>query len=377
MATKLIQNKLKRLESKEWTKGEFSKQNWGVWMHSISSYVGRIKPSFAHFLIDIFSEKNDLVLDPFCGIGTIPLEADNMGRKTIANDLNPYATIITKAKFERRGLSDEIEYLKSFKLPELKIETEDVPEWVKIFYHPKTLDEILKVRKKLVEDKRFFLLGCLLGIIHGHRPSHLSMRTGYIIPYIPKPVPKAEYREVVPRLINKAKRMYSDPIPPITHGKVLSCDASNLDIKKDSVDLVISSPPYYHTLDYVHSNRLRLWFAGVDFNNQKTLSETLIQQRNTYLSSMKKVGIELSRVLKNDGLCVFILGDVHLSAKKTLNTADDISKIYEEIGFKTHAIVSDEIPPSRTTIVKYKGNEGISSKKKKLDRILVMSKDGS
>ena len=92
---------------------------------------------------------------------------------------------------------------------------------------------------------------------------------------------------------------------------------------------------------------------------------------------MKKVGIELSRVLKNDGLCIFILGDVHLSAKKTLNTADDISKIYEEIGFKTHSIVSDEIPPSRTTIVKYKGNEGISSKKTKLDRILVMSKDGS
>ena len=97
----------------------------------------------------------------------------------------------------------------------------------------------------------------------------------------------------------------------------------------------------------------------------------------TYSTDLDSVRSEFARVLKNDGLCVFILGDVHLSAKKTLNTADDISKIYEEIGFKTHAIVSDEIPPSRTTIVKYKGNDGISSKKTKLDRILVMSKDGS
>ena len=375
MELESIESKIKKLESRDWTKGNYSKQNWGVWMHSISSYVGRIKPAFAHCLIDIFSDEGNIVFDPFCGVGTIPLEADNMGRKSIANDLNPYANIITNSKFDRRGIESEIQYLSLLNgkagTPDLSL----VPEWVRVFYHDDTLREILIVRDQLVKDKRYFLLGCLLGIVHGHRKQHLSMRTGYIIPYIPNPKPEAEYREVIPRLVAKAKRMYSDPIPEQTNGNVIFGDARNLEIPDSSIDVIISSPPYYHTLDYVHSNRLRLWFAGVDFDEQDKLADTLIQQRHTYLEAMKDVGLELKRVMKDGSLCVFILGDVHLSAKNTLNTALDISKLYEEIGFKTHSIVDDEIPASRTTIVKYGGEIAIQNKKTKLDRILVMSKN--
>ena len=375
MELESIESKIKKLESRDWTKGNYSKQNWGVWMHSISSYVGRIKPAFAHCLIDIFSDEGNIVFDPFCGVGTIPLEADNMGRKSIANDLNPYANIITNSKFDRRGIESEIQYLSLLNgitgTPDLSL----VPEWVRVFYHDDTLREIIIVRDQLVKDKRYFLLGCLLGIVHGHRKQHLSMRTGYIIPYIPNPKPEAEYREVIPRLVAKAKRMYSDPIPEQTNGNVIFGDARNLEIPDSSIDVIISSPPYYHTLDYVHSNRLRLWFAGVDFDEQDKLADTLIQQRHTYLEAMKDVGLELKRVMKDGSLCVFILGDVHLSAKNTLNTAQDISKLYEEIGFKTHSIVDDEIPASRTTIVKYGGEIAIQNKKTKLDRILVMSKN--
>jgi len=377
MNTKNLNQKIERLELREWTKGEYAKQNWGAWMHSISSYVGRIKPAFAHFLIDIFTAENDIVLDPFSGVGTVPLEADNMGRKTIANDLNPYAYLITKAKFDRRGLENELAYLKS--LPSLKgdLDLSDVPDWVKEFYHDETLKEILILRKYLINDGRDFLFGCLLGIVHGHRTTHLSMRTGYIIPYIPNPKPVAEYREVLPRMISKARRMYSDPMPSVTQGSVLLGDARKLNLKNKSIDVVISSPPYYHTLDYVHSNRLRLWFAGTTFQEQITLSNNLIQQQHTYLSAMNDVGKELHRVLKDDALCIFILGDVHLSKSNTLNTAEDISERYQSLGFKTHAIVSDQIPASRTTIVKYSGKSAIEDKKEKLDRILVMSKNGT
>ena len=370
---KTLENKLSELEKRQWTTGEFAKQNWGVWMHSISSYVGRIKPSFAHFLIDIFSEPEDLILDPFCGVGTVPLEADLMGRKSIGNDLNPYAYLISLSKFDRKGLTNELEYIKTLNKMSPSYDLTNVPEWVRVFYDNKTLEEILYFRDCLIRDKRYFLLGCLLGIVHGHRPSHLSMRTGYIIPYIPNPRPIAEYREVLPRLVAKAKRMYSDNFTDSVRGKIIIGNANKLDIKSNSIDLVVSSPPYYHTLDYVHSNRLRLWFSGVSFEEQTVLSESLFQQRKSYLDSMLSVGQELKRVMKKNALCIFVLGDVHLSAKNTLNTALDISTLYETIGFKTHAIVDDEIPASRTTIVKYGGEKAINIKKEKLDRVLVMS----
>jgi len=40
------------------------------------------------------------VLDPFCGGGSIPLEAQRLGLKAYASDLNPIATLITKALIE-------------------------------------------------------------------------------------------------------------------------------------------------------------------------------------------------------------------------------------------------------------------------------------
>ena len=40
------------------------------------------------------------VLDPFCGGGSIPLEAQRLGLEAHASDLNPVAVLITKAMIE-------------------------------------------------------------------------------------------------------------------------------------------------------------------------------------------------------------------------------------------------------------------------------------
>ena len=40
------------------------------------------------------------VLDPFCGGGSIPLEAQQPGLQAYASDLNPVAVLITKALIE-------------------------------------------------------------------------------------------------------------------------------------------------------------------------------------------------------------------------------------------------------------------------------------
>ena len=53
MSQRNIDDIIKKINEIPWKQGEFEKQNWGKWFHSISSYVGRIKPSFAHWLIKI------------------------------------------------------------------------------------------------------------------------------------------------------------------------------------------------------------------------------------------------------------------------------------------------------------------------------------
>ena len=49
-------------------------------LHQLSPYIGKIKSSIAGELIERYSKPGDVVVDPFAGAGTIPLEAATRGR---------------------------------------------------------------------------------------------------------------------------------------------------------------------------------------------------------------------------------------------------------------------------------------------------------
>lgn len=294
---------------REWIFPPYSIQSWGSWLHRIAPYVGRIKPSFAHFLIKYASKPGDLILDPFCGIGTIPTEASLMGRNAIGIDLNPYAYYISLAKTDnKRNLDELIEYVNKVKIDTSKIDLSTIPAWVKEYYNHETLREILFLIEKLKKDKQYFILGCLIGISQGHRPGHLSKPVAWTLPYKPRPDDKGEYRETKSRLIQKLIRTYKNNFSDIGELKAYLEDARKLPIESNSVDHIISSPPYYDTLDYVGSHRLRLAISGYhDEVQKKKLRSELIQQHDTYLEEMMKTIIEMNRVLKKDGYCTDLL----------------------------------------------------------------------
>ncbi len=370
------ENIIKELKKCKWRTGEFDKQHWGLWLHSLSPYQGRLKPAFTHWLIKIFTSDNDTIWDPFCGIGTVPLEASLLGRSAIGTDLNPYAVLIATGKSNPRTLKENLEYLKSLKDIDISNVTLDhVPEWIKAYYHQDTLKEILSVNRRLYEDKRDFLYGCLMGILHGNRPGYLSVYTGCIIPMKPrsKDHPKfrldkdtPEYRAVIPRLAAKVMRMFQNYIPPTKQMKIFKADARYAPLDDHSIDCIISSPPYYNTLDYVDTNKVRLYFLSLNIHVDSGLSEELIQDKKKYLEEMKKVGLEMKRILKKGKYLVFVLGDVHYTTY-SINTAEEVSNIYKDLGFEPIAIVNDEIPGNKTAS---------QTRRQKFDRILVMKNKG-
>ena len=52
----------------------------------------------ASYLVTRHSAKGDVLYDPFSGCGTLALEGWLAGRHVIANDLSPYANLLTRAK---------------------------------------------------------------------------------------------------------------------------------------------------------------------------------------------------------------------------------------------------------------------------------------
>ncbi len=66
--------------------------------HCYHSYPAKFIPQLARSLINDFTEKNDFIWDPFCGSGTLNVEALRTGRNSIGSDVNPISIIISKAK---------------------------------------------------------------------------------------------------------------------------------------------------------------------------------------------------------------------------------------------------------------------------------------
>src|SRR5450756_3001267 len=75
-------------------------KRWGHPFHAMCSYMGMFPPRLPHYFIQKFTHRGDVVLDPFSGRGTTPLQACVEGRIGAGNDLNPFAQVLTAAKVD-------------------------------------------------------------------------------------------------------------------------------------------------------------------------------------------------------------------------------------------------------------------------------------
>lgn len=69
-------------------------------VHGFHSYPARMHPGTAAGLVSALSPERGTVADPFCGCGTVLVEARRLGRKALGVDLNPIAVRLTRFKTE-------------------------------------------------------------------------------------------------------------------------------------------------------------------------------------------------------------------------------------------------------------------------------------
>ena len=66
--------------------------------HSFHPYPAMMIPQVARRLLKTFGKRGDVVLDPFCGSGTVLVEAKMMGMPAWGIDMNPLALLLTRVK---------------------------------------------------------------------------------------------------------------------------------------------------------------------------------------------------------------------------------------------------------------------------------------
>jgi len=118
------------------------------------------------------------------------------------------------------------------------------------------------------------------------------------------------YEDTVVNFILNSSKYISDPgIVSILE----NATAMETPLEDNSIDGVITSPPYSFAIDYVKNDEAQLNFLGYDVNKIRSKMIGLIgknknERLKNYFKDMESVCSEVSRVLKKDKYFVMIIG---------------------------------------------------------------------
>ncbi|MHA1731690.1 MAG: DNA methyltransferase [Promethearchaeota archaeon] len=368
------------------------KKGWGHALHKLAPYVGGFPPRLANFFITRFSEPGQVVFDPFSGGGTAPLEACVRGRVGVGNDAFSYAHVLTRAKVDPPTRASFLDYFHSLTRRveahgEVQLDDEDV----RVFYHPRTLADLLRYREVLSGEPDSpevnFTRALFCAILHGPSPMFLSWpmketcssTVGYITRYFHEHGVKPRYKAIPERVLAKTERAYAHGLPA-ARGRAYMSDSRSLPLPDESVDFVLTSPPYMRVLDYTWNNWLRLWFLGEDRKDARA-KLVLTASEGKWVAFMRDTLREIYRVLVPDSWCVFVVGDVK-KKERVLNSAGILAGISAEVGFTPWAIINDDYTTKNRTLLVYNDLKYDSFDRLKdpgklvmpMDRCLVLAK---
>jgi DNA methylase len=398
---------------------------WGHPFHPMCSYLASFPAALAHAFIARYSRPGDVVLDPFSGRGTTPLQACAEGRIGVGNDLNPFAHLLTASKVEPATRAEASTRLAGLRLawnagssgwqaladrvtsdpsaptslvplagssggPEGGMES--VPVEVALAFHPRTLGQLLFVRSRLrLEDRTDrFLAAAVTGILHGKSASYLSelmpntfsMAPRYVRDFAARTAFASPERDVFNGLAKKLDRLYRGG-PPSAEGVALLGDARDVAPRAQAAlnergrperaRLVVTSPPYLRVVKYGYYNWLRTWFLGFD---ARAIDAALddAHHREPYMAFLRDVLAGLRPVLADDAVVVLVIGDVETDRGRRIRGGIGLAERAWEVaaepeGYRLAGVALDDIAATRK-MTKLWGDE--AGRATKTDRILVL-----
>jgi hypothetical protein len=307
-----------------------SRQRQASALHEVS-YRACFKPQLPRFFIERLTDAGHVVYDPFSGRGTTILEAALCGRNVIANDVNPLSAILSKPRLTVPSVEEVRDRLAAIRFHASR--TSDIP--LSMFYHKRTLAEIVSLRNYLGRRARNgtedhidrWIRMVATNRLTGHSKGFFSV---YTLPpnqamsqsrqsRINRTLrQQPEYRDVKAIILKKSKQLAADTAPELRRelavrsrsAKFLTGDArKTARIRRGTVQLTVTSPPFLDVVQYAQDNWLRCWFNGID---AEEVGKTITMSRTVeeWCAVMQDVFHELYRITRKNGWVAFEVGEV-------------------------------------------------------------------
>lgn len=354
--------------------------------HGYHRYPAKFIPHLARQLLETYTSIEDCVIDPFAGCGTTLVEAKLLGRDSIGFDVNPVAKLITDTKVTTISPKHLSQNFVTFQ------ETYDVLPLVApvilfdrllYWFDENTLTDLNRVYQAIFsipsfQIRRFFLCAfshilkyCSLWSIKSVKPMRVDKNHEFVpIEIFAKHLRfMMEGNEVFFSLLRERDSL------DVASRMHLRDATKRLPIATNSVDCIITSPPYVTSYEYADLHQLSLfWFAndrerfpqwyqyiceyrrfrqrfigtivGKDkaFHSSSGLADEIVRKLllrdrffalrvGQYFSDMYQALSEQYRILRRGGRLCIVVGDTVLKGVPIVTT-DVISEQMEEIGFR-------------------------------------------
>jgi SAM-dependent methyltransferase len=281
--------------------------------HWIYPYKGKFHPQMIRAALNIIGlEAGETVLDPFIGSGTTALEAQLLGVNCVGFDTSPLCVLQSSVKTSSLEVAEEI----TARCEELN-GLAQTQRWEEV------VRPAASTADRKVED--FFLLAKLVALSDSVRrrkdlQSALEFNTKMMAQSI------ISYRQIA-RELNL----------PLGRTKIERGDARKLPLRDNSIDGIITSPPYAIALDYVKNDAHALGALGLDV---RELREQFIGLRGPvnarvqlYNEDLRRSVEEMARVLKPHRFALIVIGNAAFNGN-TLNTVELVTQYADEIGLR-------------------------------------------
>ena len=284
--------------------------------HWIYPYKGKFHPQMIRALLNIIGlEKGDTVLDPFIGSGTTAVEAQLLGINCIGIDVSPLCVLQSKVKTESIDV-----------LPQIREWKEEIIKRIKpsLFnLEGKTIDDAINLIPD-EEVKNFYRMAKLVAISdnvrRGREFSNAFLKNlEVMISSI------SDYVDIIKELNLKLGRVH-----------IKTGDSRALPLNNESIDGIVTSPPYSIALDYVSNDAHALKELGYDLT---LIREKFVGVRgkgqariDLYNDDMKNSLKEMFRILKPQKYAVIVIGNATYMGQE-IKTVEFIIDYANKIGF--------------------------------------------
>jgi DNA modification methylase len=330
-------------------------------------HPGRFASQIPASLIGMLSSPGDTLLDPFVGSGTTLVEAQRLGRRSIGIDLNPVSCLATSAKVIPR----ESAYISAL----LDAISSDVAEFVSLGLVPPSVPASVQAEKWYTSRVKNGLgrLWSLLSTYSGDRyllacaafsgillsACRETRHWGYVCDNsTPRSARESDPLLLFNQALERLRSSYSQRDQeltkrgaPIYEGRVVCADSREalLTLDYESVDLVVTSPPYFGVCDYIKAQRLSMEWLGLEIEPLRLREVGARSKRRRlgsdqhYICDLANNFAGIARVLRPGGMMAALIGE----SQSRVGVLERVARTLQEAGFEIVSLVERQISRQR------------------------------